>query len=78
MGKGNPVKTNAGGEGRLTSTGAQVHTGGLWRPSSQEPAVLEAFLEQALVSETSQLGMGLISCIPAVGVRPCAQAQGCL
>lgn len=55
-----------------------MHTEGLWRPSSQEPEVLEAFLEQALVSETSQLGMGLISCIPAMGVRPCAQAQGCL
>lgn len=76
MGKGNPVKTNAGGKGQLTSTGAQVHRGGLWCPSSHEPAVLEAFLEQALVLETSRLGMGLISYIPAVGVRPCTQTQG--
>ena len=37
-----------GGEGELTSTGAQVHTGGLWCPCSQEPAVLEAFLEEKI------------------------------
>lgn len=63
-----------GGEGELTSTGAQVHTGGLWCPCSQEPAVLEAFLEEALVLEMSRVGMGLIFCIPAVGVGPCSQA----
>lgn len=33
-----------GGEGKLTSTGAQVHTGRL-APSSQEPAVLKPSLE---------------------------------
>lgn len=51
-----------------------MHTGGLWCPCSQEPAVLEAFLEEALVLEMSRVGMGLIFCILAVGVGPCSQA----
>lgn len=35
-----------------------MHTEGLWRPSSQEPEVLEAFLEQALCQRRASWGWG--------------------